>query len=223
MTLSDSRRIVIVDYDRGNLFSVLQAFEYLGFRPTISRDSTEIQSATHVVLPGVGAFQDGVNRLKELGLWSPVSAAARSGRPFLGICLGMQMLFERSEEHGMCEGLGVFPGTVRLIPRTSVAGDPVLVPHVGWNRLLAPKSPRAWESSILQDLKNEQSPFVYFVHSYVAFPAEKEVIIGECEYGGRRLCAAVQKANACGVQFHPEKSGPVGLKILEAFARRDVH
>ena len=198
--------IAIIDYGVGNLFSLKCSFAAIGETAVVSGDPKVIKSADKLVLPGVGAFQDAARKLKENGLFALVREEAESGKPLLGICLGMQLLFDRSYEDGVFEGLGLLKGEVRPIASVIPAG--VKIPEIGWNALQIVR-----ESPILANTKEGDS--VYFVHSYAAMDAPD--VIAVTEYGAM-LTAAVAKENVYGCQFHPEKSGPAGLRILKAFA-----
>ncbi|MDX6769790.1 MAG: imidazole glycerol phosphate synthase subunit HisH [Elusimicrobiota bacterium] len=207
--MSGSKRVVIVDYGLGNLLSVARAVRAVGGEPDISADPADVVGAPRVLLPGVGAFGDGMKGLRERGLVEPLRAYAKSGRPLLGICLGMQLLMDRSSEFGEHEGLGLVPGSVEKL----VAGtDGVKLPHVGWSAL-SPASP--WPKTALAGTA-EGAEF-YFVHSYAAVPAEKADRLADCGYGAGSFCAALRRGNITGCQFHPEKSGPAGLDILRRF------
>jgi len=195
--------IAIVDYGMGNLRSVEKALERVGFEARITSDPTEIAAAGHVVLPGVGAFGDGMAGLRSRGLVGAVGEAALSGRPFLGVCLGMQLLFDSSEESPGVSGLGVARGTVKRL-RVKLK-----VPHMGWNNLAMRK-----ESRLLAGLP--AGSYVYFVHSYIVCPADEGLIAAEADYGGP-FAAAIERANLFATQFHPEKSQEVGLAILRNF------
>jgi imidazole glycerol-phosphate synthase subunit HisH len=198
---------VIVDYGMANLRSVQKAFEQVGHSATITTDPKRVAAAGKVVLPGVGAFRDAIVRLRETGLADTVRRHIDSGRPFLGICLGMQMLFARDHEDGLHEGLGLFGGDVIRFPE--VTG--LKVPHMGWNtlNLARPACP------LFAGLPAE--PAVYFVHSYFPVPAAREVVAAEADYP-TPFCAAVWKDNVFATQFHPEKSQRVGLQMLRNFS-----
>ncbi|MCX7017121.1 MAG: imidazole glycerol phosphate synthase subunit HisH [Candidatus Sumerlaeota bacterium] len=195
--------IAIVDYGMGNLRSVEKALQRLGFDARISSDPRAIERAERVVLPGVGAFGDGIEGLRSRGLIDVVKEAARSGRPFLGICVGLQLLFDSSEESPGAPGLGVIAGEVRRF-RVNLK-----VPHMGWNKLEVRPGSR-----LLGALPPE--PYVYFVHSYAVYPDDAGVVAAEAEYGGR-FTAAIERGNLFATQFHPEKSQSVGLGILKTF------
>lgn len=196
--------IAIIDYGAGNLFSVQNALDYIGCNAMISGNAEDLQNADRLILPGVGAFPDAMKMLNESGLTEVIKAEAKK-KPLLGICLGMQMLFERSSEFGDTEGLGLIPGRVELMTPPNL-----LIPQIGWNRLL-----RNEPCPILEGLGDE--PYVYFVHSYAAVCAGGNVA-AYTDYGGN-VPACVFSGNVYGCQFHPEKSGEVGLKILENFVR----
>jgi glutamine amidotransferase len=198
--------IAIIDYGMGNLRSVQKGFEKVGHRAEITNDPAAVDAAEKVVLPGVGAFEDAIAELRRRNLVEPVLRAIDSGRPFLGICLGLQMLFETSYENGRHAGLGVLPGEV---VRFQIPPD-YSVPHMGWNQL-AIRQP----VSILAGI--EEGTYVYFVHSYYVVPRQTEVIAAETDYGGA-FCSMICRDNLFATQFHPEKSQSQGLRILKNFA-----
>ena len=200
--------IAIIDYGMGNLRSVQKALESLGQTAVITDDPATLESATHVILPGVGAFGDAMARLEETGLDRVIKRLAAQGKPLLGICLGMQLLFDKSYEYGEHEGLGLIPGTVR--PIEGVIPSDLKIPHIGWNALRFKQ-----DSPLFADIR--EGDCVYFVHSYYAADC-LDSTVATAEYGCE-LTAAVAKGNVYGCQFHPEKSGSVGLKILKAFAQ----
>lgn len=199
--------IAIVDYGVGNLASVGNAFERLGFKAQIHANPRDILNAERIVLPGVGSFRMAMESLHRLGWVSALRNYAQSQRPFLGICLGMQLLFESGEEHGPTEGLGLIPGrVVKLTPES-----PNKIPHVGWNGLT-----RVKPHPLLAGIK----PAVdfYFVHSYHCVPEKADDVLAACDFGGE-FVAAVAARNVAGFQFHPEKSQPAGMRLLENFAQ----
>lgn len=198
--------IAIIDYGRGNLFSVEKAFAKLGADAIVTNDIEKIRRADKVVLPGVGAFGDCMETLKKAGLIPVIQEAAASGKPFLGICLGLQLLFERSEESPGVAGLGIFKGAIRQIVAPNLK-----VPHMGWNSLSLRNA-----TPLLKGLP--ENPYVYFVHSFHAVPEDASIITAVTEYGSE-LTAAVGRGNVQAMQFHPEKSSSVGLKILESFVK----
>ena len=197
--------VAIIDYDAGNIKSVEKAMQLLGQEVKITRDRDEIMSADHVILPGVGAFGDAMEKLHQYGLVEVIHEVTKKGTPFLGICLGLQLLFERSDEAPGVEGLGVLKGDILKLPDK----EGYKIPHMGWNSLDFPREGRLFKGL-------GEHPYVYFVHSYMAYVPSQE-LIAYCEYGGEKITAIVAKENVMGCQFHPEKSGEVGKKILLAF------
>ena len=203
--------IAIVDYGVGNLFSLSSSFRAIGFEAVISSDPAVISAADKIILPGVGAFEDAAKKLFDSGLGALVIEESQKGKPILGICLGMQLLFERSFEYGEHKGLGLIKGDIR--PISDVIPADLKIPHIGWNALHFTE-PRA---EIFKYLK--EGDHVYFVHSFYGANCE-ESVIATAEYGAP-LTAAVAKGNVFGCQFHPEKSGAVGLSILRAFCESE--
>ena len=201
--------IAVVDYGVGNLFSLKSSLASIGAEAVVSGDEAVIRNADKILLPGVGAFEDAARKLRECGLDKVICEEAAKGKPILGICLGMQMLFEKSFEYGEHQGLGLIKGEVR--PIAEVIGEGLKIPHIGWNALNFPKNKE--KNEIFKYLN--EGDFVYFVHSYYGANCE-ESVIATSEYGAN-LTAAVASKNVYGCQFHPEKSGDVGLKILKAF------
>ncbi len=198
--------VAIVDYGVGNLFSLESSFAAIGAQAVVTSDPEVLRSADQVILPGVGAFEDAAAKLRSTGLDKILKELAADGKPLMGICLGMQMLFEKSYEYGEHEGLGLIPGAVK--PIAGVIGPELKIPHIGWNPLNICQDSPLWRHISPGDC-------VYFVHSYYAADCDAHVI-ATAEYGAP-LTAAVACKNVYGCQFHPEKSGPVGLKILKAF------
>lgn len=207
-------KVVIIDYGVGNLLSVKRGFEYHGIKAITSSNPEEILSAKRVVLPGVGAFSNAMQALRDLNLISVIRSVGDKGTPLLGICLGMQLLFDDSEEFGFCEGLKLIPGKVVRLPDKSNSGFKIKVPHIGWSKIYDSKN-CDWKSTSLR--MNENTDEVYFVHSYSAVPSEKKNQIAYCLFGGHKVTAVVKKKNIIGCQFHPEKSGVLGLNILKSF------
>ncbi|MGQ0684319.1 imidazole glycerol phosphate synthase subunit HisH [Bradyrhizobium sp.] len=208
--------VTVIDYGIGNIFSVRRALEHCGADVQLSSTETEIAAADRIVLPGVGAFADGMKGLRDRGLIDVVSRFAATGRPILGICLGMQMLATSSEEFGEHEGLGLIPGRVIKVPDTTVEGRLHKIPHIGWSELF-PVSGENWAATILEDTP-EATP-VYLVHSFHLVPHDPADLLANCNYGGHHITAAVRSGNIFGAQFHPEKSGKAGLQMLAAFLR----
>ena len=203
--------VAIVDYGVGNLFSLAASFSKIGKEACVTSDEAVIRAASHILLPGVGAFEDAAAKLFESGLGAVVCDEAKKGKPILGICLGMQLLFEKSYEYGEHRGLGLIPGSIR--PIEGVIPKELKIPHIGWNALKLSR-----ECPIFKNIKSGDC--VYFVHSYYA-DTDEEWICATAEYGAF-LTAAVQRGNIYGCQFHPEKSGEVGLSILSAFCETEV-
>lgn len=206
--------VVIVDYGVGNLLSVQRGLEQCGARTKLSSDPQEILAATRVVLPGVGAFGNAMTALHESGLAESLRSVAARGVPLLGICLGMQLLLDESDEFGLSQGLGIIPGRVVAIPGRTTIGEPQKIPHIGWNQLVAAGDAN-WEGTVLEDLAPGDA--TYFVHSFQAVPTERAHRLADCIYGGHAISAVIRKDHVTGCQFHPEKSGKAGLKILARF------
>lgn len=201
--------VAIIDYGVGNLFSLVSSFKAIGVDATTTNDKEIIEKADKIVLPGVGAFEDASNKLFSSGLADLLIEEVKKGKPLLGICLGMQMLFEKSFEYGEHKGLGLIKGEIR--PITEVINKNLKVPHIGWNALHFTEN-----NPLFKYLK--EGDFVYFVHSY--YGANCDSVIATAEYGAP-LTAAVNSGLVFGCQFHPEKSGEVGLKILKAFCEME--
>ena len=204
--------IAILDYGIGNVRSICNAFEEIGAHPILTNEKKIIMNSSALVLPGVGAFAKGMKNLEENNLIDIIYDYVKSDRPFLGICLGMQMLLEESEEFGLTKGLGLIKGKVIKMP--IISDDMVKLPHVSWNEIKEP-SPGRWKNTILENTNN--SADVYFVHSFVASPQNDKDILAVTNYSGFDFCAAVHFQNIFGTQFHPEKSGNDGLDILKKF------
>lgn len=203
--------IAIVDYGVGNLFSLESSFRMVGAEVTVTSDPDVLRAADRIILPGVGAFGDAADKLRASGLDRVVVEEANKGKPLLGICLGMQLLFDRGLEYGVHEGLGLIPGEIR--PISDVIPKELKIPHIGWNALHFGKE----KSPLFRYLK--EGDFVYFVHSFYGADCDDSVI-ATTEYGAE-LTAAVGRGNVYGCQFHPEKSGAVGLNILRAFCKME--
>ena len=197
--------VAIIDYDAGNIRSVEKAVALLGHEAVVTRERGEILSADHVILPGVGAFGDAMEKLHGYGLVSVIREAVDKKLPFLGICLGLQLMFESSEEAPGVEGLGLLPGRILRIP----AGEGLKIPHIGWNSLSFPNPGRLFQGIA-------EGIYVYFVHSYYLQAREQETVKAATEYG-TQIHASVEQDNLFACQFHPEKSSEVGLKILQNF------
>lgn len=198
--------IAIIDYDAGNLKSVEKALVSLGEEVLVSRDSSEILQADKVILPGVGSFGDAMNNLDKFGLVDTIKKVTRNGTPFLGICLGLQLLFKESDETPGAEGLDILPGKILKIP----AKEGFKIPHMGWNSLDVKPGAKLFRGL-------EGNPYVYFVHSYYLKAADENIVAASTEYT-THIHASVESGNVFACQFHPEKSSEVGLKILKNFA-----
>lgn len=197
--------VAIIDYDAGNIKSVEKAMQLLGQEVKITRDRDEIVAADHVILPGVGAFGDAMEKLHQYGLVEVIHEVTKKGTPFLGICLGLQLLFERSDEAPGVEGLGVLKGDILKLPDK----EGYKIPHMGWNSLDFPREGRLFKGL-------GEHPYVYFVHSYYLKAAEEEIVTATADYT-TMIHASVEKDNVFACQFHPEKSSNVGLQILKNF------
>ena len=201
-------KLVVVDYESGNLRSVSRALESCGATPFVTDDPSHIEGADAVVLPGVGSGPAAMNALRKRGFVEPLRQAAASGRPFLGICLGLQLLLDWTDEEGGAPCLGIVPGTVRRLPEPE-GGPPLKIPHMGWNSVaLSSRHPA------FADI--DTGSYFYFVHSFYADPAGEAGVIGTTEYG-LPFCSVYAKDNVVATQFHPEKSGPVGLRVYRNF------
>lgn len=197
--------IAIIDYDAGNIRSVEKALKFLGQETAVTRDREVILKADKVVLPGVGAFGDAMEKLRQYGLEPVIREVAEAGTPFLGICLGLQLLFERSDETPGVPGLGILKGEILRIPES----EGLKIPHMGWNSLTYPNEGRLFRGI-------PEDSYVYFVHSYYLKAADESIVTAAAEYG-TSIHASVEKGNVFACQFHPEKSSETGLKILKNF------
>lgn len=201
--------VAIIDYGAGNLSSVKKALDYLGAESIITDDKNEITSASHIILPGVGSFGDAMESMRDRDLVDTVKEVAVSGKPFLGICLGLQLLFEGSDESPGVEGLGLLKGKITQIPKN----NGLKVPHIGWNSVTVRKG-----DGIFKDI--EQNSFFYFVHSFYLTESEGNITAATTQYGVEIECA-VEQGNLFATQFHPEKSGKAGLTLLKSFLERE--
>ena len=201
--------IAVIDYGVGNLFSLLSSLNYVGLDTKLTNSIEEIKNANGIILPGVGAFRDAIGNLEKYGLKETLINEAKNGKPFLGICLGMQMLFEKNYEYGEYEGLGLINGTVKEIKKYIPENSDLKIPHMGWNSLII--NERFKDDKILKDVDNNE--YVYYVHSYFAKTDTKNIVTYS-EYG-TKIPGIVKNENVYGMQFHPEKSGDTGLKLLK--------
>jgi imidazole glycerol-phosphate synthase subunit HisH len=209
--------VAVMDYGVGNLLSVRRALEHCGATVTVTADHDALLSAPRVILPGVGAFANGMAELHRRGLDDVATEIAHRGVPLLGICLGMQMLLDESEEFGASAGLGLIPGKVLAVPAVTATGFPQKIPHIGWNALVLPEGRKSWAGTLLRHVKATDA--VYFVHSFMSQPLDPAHRLADCLYGGVPISAVIAHRNVFGCQFHPEKSGEVGLNILRAFLK----
>jgi len=208
--MSASPRIAVVDFGAGNLRSVAKALERSGVNPEVTSDPAAVARAAGVVLPGVGAFADAVASLARTGLDDAVRERLAAGRPYLGLCLGLQVLFDEGDEHGVTPGLGILPGRIERFPDRTPDGEPLRVPHIGWNNVKF-----SGNHPMLSKLPDEDC--FYFVHSYRALPQRASDVVSRVDYGGE-FAAAVAREGMFAVQFHPEKSQSAGRRLLDAFA-----
>ncbi len=207
--------VTVVEFGIGNVLSVMRALEHCGARVVLAETPSQIKRASKLVLPGVGAFENGMYELKARGFVDPIKEHARMEKPLLGICLGMQLLLNKSDEFGETTGLGIIPGKVIAIPKVGTNGIPHKIPHIGWNELVFPSLASSWKDSILANV-NVNTP-MYFIHSYTAVPVSEEDRLANAYYDGCLIAAGLRSGNTYGCQFHPEKSGQEGLKILQSF------
>lgn len=212
-----SQSVTIVDYGMGNLYSVSRAFETCGATVILSSDPEKISLAERLILPGVGAFGNAMMEVRTKNLLEPLLDYPRKERPFLGICLGMQMMMEESDEFGNFKGLGFIGGKVKKIPDRTKTGEKLLVPHIGWN-------PLQFERNLLSDPGSkflaglpDKNSYVYFVHSFMAVPEKENEILATTNYGDRDIVSIIQTGSMFGCQFHPERSGRIGLHIIKNF------
>jgi glutamine amidotransferase len=207
--------VTVIDYGVGNLLSVQRGLEHCGAMVTVSSDSTQILNAKRIVLPGVGAFGNAMRALERLGLVATIREIAQRRTPLLGICLGMQLLMDESEEFGTTLGLGLIPGRVIPVPTKTVSNNPQKIPHIGWSALQLSSAQTSWRGTLLENNKSGES--AYFVHSFMVVPTNPADHLADCIYGGHLVPATIRRDRITGCQFHPEKSGEVGLKILRQF------
>jgi len=209
-----SKKVVIIDYHLGNLFSVQQACNHLGADAKISSDKNELLAADYAILPGVGAFGDAMETLHELDLVNPIHDFIQQGKPFMGVCLGLQLLFSESEEFGNHKGLNVIEGVTRRFPAKNQDGGLLKVPQIEWNQVNTYNG-NNWKNSPLQ--KCNDGDYMYFVHSYYVIPENTKYILSTTTYGGLTYCSSVANGNIFACQFHPERSGEHGLDIYRSF------
>lgn len=208
-----NKKIVIVDYEVGNIHSIVKAFANFGQKAILSRDHKIIEEADGVVLPGVGSFASAMNGLEKFNLADTIKKVAIQNKPLLGICVGAQVFFSEGYEFGIHKGLNIIPGKVVKFDSAKCVEK---IPQIGWNSVCLPQG-KTWENTIFQNIKPKDQ--VYFVHSYFFKPEIDDFILSETIYGGYKFCSAVKKGNTYGCQFHPEKSGKIGLNIIENFIK----
>lgn len=215
------RSVGIIDYDAGNLFSVEHACKSVGVSPIIISHPEDIRQADALILPGVGAFGDAMKNLHKMDLVNPLREFVASGKPFMGICLGMQLLFSRSEEFGEHEGLNLIDGDVLKFPSFNASRQKNRIPQIGWNQITcSSQAGHSWRHTPLEQIANGE--FMYFIHSFYAKPRNSENVLAVTEYGGLNYCSAVIKENIFATQFHPEKSAVEGIKIYRYWANKII-
>ena len=207
--------ITVVDYGVGNLLSVQRGLEHCGAEVVLTSDPAIVIAARRVVLPGVGAFANAMQALQERNLVPAIQDLAKRRTPLLGICLGMQLLLEQSEEFGLTPGLGLIPGCVVPIPTRTISGEAQKIPHIGWSGLVPAEGRANWGATVMEESVFGEA--TYFVHSFMSVPKDPAHRVADCIYGGHRIAAVIAMDHITGCQFHPEKSGEVGLKILRGF------
>lgn len=211
--------IAIIDFEVGNLLSVKRAFEKFDAKTIVTSDIKSIEKAKKIVLPGVGAFGNAMETLKKLDLISIIKDLNQNHVPILGICLGMQLLFNQSFEFGDNQGLGILSGIVKKIPNKNLMNETIKIPHIGWNELEFAENNSNFRNSIFKEIQNGDA--MYFVHSYMVIPASEAINVAYCDLGGHKIPAIVERENVIGCQFHPEKSGNLGLSIIKNFIEQE--
>ncbi len=201
--------IAIIDYKLSNMFSVKNALDHLGVESVITSDKAIVAQSDAAIIPGVGSFGDAMKNLKDFGLIPVILNHVKNGKPFMGVCLGLQLLFSESEEFGTHRGLNLIPGRVRKF----TPSKDIKVPQIGWNRIQNTTNPSLWKKTPLKNIRDNE--FMYFVHSFYVYPDKKDVVLSETDYAGIIYCSAVSFQNIFATQFHPEKSGKEGIKIYK--------
>lgn len=204
-------QVAIIDHEMGNMYSVDHACKYAGLNSIITKDKDIIMNSDAAILPGVGAFGNCMNNLNRLDLISPINDFVTTGKPFLGICLGLQLLFTESEEFGYTKGLNLVEGSVVKFSKETADGKTLKVPQTGWNHIYESANENHWDDSVLKNTSSRE--FMYFVHSYYVKPTHKKDILTLTSYEGIEYCSGIKKNNITAFQFHPEKSGTEGIKI----------
>jgi glutamine amidotransferase len=208
------KKVIIIDYQLGNLFSVKQACDTVGINAKVSTDKNDILNADALILPGVGAFIEAMNNLNKLDLTDAIKSKVNSGVPIFGVCLGQQLLFTKSEEFGAGNGLDLIPGVIKRFPN-DVGGRIIKVPHIAWNTIY--QSNQTWNSTAINELSNHD--FMYFIHSYYVKPNDDNCILTLTNYDGIEFCSSINYKNIFATQFHPEKSASKGLSIYKQWAK----
>ena len=211
--------VVVIDLGIGNLMSIIRGLEYCGAKVIVTSNPEIILNSSHVVLPGDGAFKFAMEQVKKRNLLNTLKSFNKSNSNLLGICIGMQMLFDESSEFENYEGLGLISGKVVPIPNKDTNGKKLTLPHIGWNNLQKSDHLKNWNETLLEN--NKVKDEMYFIHSYMAVPTNSSCKVAECIYGGHKITAVVMKNKITGCQFHPEKSGNLGLKILKKFIEKN--
>jgi imidazole glycerol-phosphate synthase subunit HisH len=213
--MGKNKKVVIIDYNMGNLFSVYQACTFLGYNnTTVTNNKEEVSNADYLILPGVGAFGDAIDTLHKHDLVMPIKDFIASGKPFLGVCLGLQLLFTESEEFGNHKGLDIINGSVKRFSSKDKSGNKVKIPQIEWNQI-ACTNEHLWTESPLKNCMS--GDYMYFVHSYYVVPLSNDIIVSSTEYGDITYCSSLIKGNVFACQFHPEKSAENGLNIYNTF------
>lgn len=215
--MSKVKKIAIIDYQMSNLFSVQHACEHLHIQAEITSDPQVIAAADGAILPGVGAFADAMKNLNRLGLDKTIKAFVSSGKPLIGVCLGMQLLMTSSEEFGLHSGLDIIKGEVKKIPSHNSQNELIKIPQIGWNKIYQPPQ-QTWLNTPLAQVKN--NAYMYFVHSFCVFPKLAQNILSLTNYGGFEYCSSMMKDNVFAAQYHPEKSGPDGISIYQEWFKQ---
>lgn len=217
--MSSTNKVTLLDYGMCNMLNVARAFEHAGAELIVTENPADALAAERLVVPGVGAFSDSMVEVRKRGHDDAIRHFAGTGRPMLGICVGMQILFDGSDEFGETAGLGILEGWIRAVPQSSVEDTPQRVPHIGWNSLARPRETnRSWTETILEGAEPGKSA-VYFVHSFAAVPVDPADRLADFIYGGHYLSAAIKRDNVTATQFHPERSGTTGIEMLRRFIR----
>ena len=215
--MKNVKKVIIIDYQLSNLFSVKHACNFIGLNSIISSAPEDLLEADAAILPGVGAFGEAMRNLNKLELILPIKKFIESGRPFMGICLGFQLLFSQSEEFGKHKGLGLIEGVVTRFPNKNNNNEIIKVPQIGWNKIYLPKTNTRWKGGPLDKIKNNE--YMYFIHSYFAKPINNKFIFSSTNYGGIEYCSSISYNNIFATQFHPEKSGKEGIRIYKNWSK----